>query len=55
MSNIELIKAQCKTLKLLGFLPIIEQDDVADKSNYAFLSELLMSQSELNAERKISA
>jgi DNA replication protein DnaC len=53
MSNIDVIKSQCRMLKLLGFLPVIEQSNLDEKTHYEFLTELLMAQSELNTQRKI--
>ena len=53
MSDLELLKAQCKEQKLDGFLPILEADKFSELSHVEFLSELLSGQLTLNTERKI--
>lgn len=54
MNNNHAIYAQCQSLKLDGFLPILETDDFSDKTHLEFLSELLSAQCSLNTERKIT-
>ncbi|MDT0627464.1 IS21-like element helper ATPase IstB [Alteromonas sp. W364] len=53
MNKTELIRAHCKSLKLDGFLQVLEHEDFSATSHDEFLEALLSSQLTLNSERKI--
>ena len=53
MTKRETLMAQCKALKLDGFLPILDADEYGNKSCMEFLTELLSAQSAHLVERKI--
>lgn len=53
MSNLLLLISQSKTLKLDGFVEVLEQDEIDDKSKLEFLEKLFDAQRGNNTERKI--
>ncbi len=53
MSNLSLLTAQAKMLKLDGFVEILMQEEIDDKAKLEFLQQLLDAQQRNNTERKI--
>ncbi|MBO9492023.1 IS21-like element helper ATPase IstB [Endozoicomonas sp. G2_1] len=53
MTELTSLIAQCKTLKLDGFIPLLEQGNIEAMSNETLLTELLTAQIAKNKARKI--